>query len=81
MPAYTANTRHDVQSLLEDIGGSTARGYALDDEEVELGVSCIGALVRDATGAAVAGLSVSAGVRGVRRRTPGQPVQGVGVVS
>lgn len=60
LPAYTANTRSDMQALLEDVGVSTARGYALDDEEAELGVGCIGALVRDAAGAAVAGLSVSA---------------------
>jgi IclR family acetate operon transcriptional repressor len=60
LPAYTANTRGDTQGLLEDVGVSTARGYALDDEEAELGVGCIGALVRDASGAAVAGLSVSA---------------------
>jgi DNA-binding IclR family transcriptional regulator len=60
LTAYTTNTRHDLQTLLEDVGTSTARGYALDDEEAELGVGCIGALVRDASGAAVAGLSVSA---------------------
>lgn len=60
LPAYTPNTRADLQKLLEDVGASTARSYALDDEEAELGVGCIGALVRDATGNAVAGLSVSA---------------------
>ncbi len=60
LPAYTANTRHAVAALLQDIAASQARGYALDDEEAELGVGCIGALVRDATGTAVAGLSVSA---------------------
>jgi len=60
LPAYTAHTRHEVTALLADIGTSTARGYAFDDEEAELGVGCIGALVRDATGAALAGLSVSA---------------------
>jgi len=60
LPAYTSNTRHDIKTLLEDIGICSARGYALDDEEAELGVGCIGALIRDATGAAVAGLSVSA---------------------
>lgn len=66
LPAYTANTRHDVTALLQDIGASTARGFALDDEEAEPGVGCIGALIRDASGAAVAGLSVSAPIE--RRR-------------
>ncbi len=60
LQAYTANTRTDLQTLLEDVGACAARGYALDDEEAELGVGCIGALVRDASGSAVAGLSVSA---------------------
>ena len=60
LPAYTANTRYEVKTLLEDIGICSARGYALDDEEAELGVGCIGALIRDATGTAVAGLSVLA---------------------
>jgi len=35
-------------------------GFALDDEEAEIGVGCIGVLVRDSSGAVVAGLSVSA---------------------
>jgi DNA-binding IclR family transcriptional regulator len=60
LPAYTPNTRADLQALLEDVGICAARDYALDDEEAELGVGCIGALVRDASGTAVAGLSVSA---------------------
>ncbi len=60
LPAYTANTHGQVQRLLEDIGTCMARGYALDDEEAELGVGCLGALIRDANGAAVAGLSISA---------------------
>ena len=72
LPAYTANTRGDTQGLLEDVGVSTARGYALDDEEAELGVGCIGALVRDAGGAAVAGLSVSAPIE--RRRADWIPL-------
>ncbi|MBI3221511.1 MAG: IclR family transcriptional regulator, partial [Nitrosomonadales bacterium] len=60
LPAYTVNTRSNRKQLLEDIEASLARGYALDDEEAELGVGCIGVLVRDAGGAAVAGLSISA---------------------
>lgn len=72
LPAYTSNTRADLQSLLEDVGACAARGYALDDEEAELGVGCIGALVRDATSAAVAGLSVSAPIE--RRRPEWVPL-------
>lgn len=60
LPALTVNTRSQVEALLTDIHACRTRGYALDDEEAELGVGCIGALVRDATGAVVAGLSVSA---------------------
>jgi DNA-binding IclR family transcriptional regulator len=67
LPALTVNTRGSAQALLLDIEISQQRGYALDDEEAELGVGCIGVLVRDGTGAAVAGLSVSAPIE--RRRT------------
>lgn len=72
LPAYTANTRGTERSLLLDIDASMARGYALDDEEAELGVGCIGVLVRDAGGAAVAGLSVSAPME--RRRPEWVPL-------
>jgi DNA-binding IclR family transcriptional regulator len=64
LPAYTSNTRHDIKTLLEDIGVCSARGYALDDEEAELGVGCIGALIRDETGAQGFG---KIGVFGVRK--------------
>ena len=60
LPAYTQNTFTDLVSLKNEIEKSNARGYALDDEEAELGVGCIGVLVRDMKGVAVAGLSISA---------------------
>jgi DNA-binding IclR family transcriptional regulator len=60
LPQFTPKTRSNLTDLWRDIEGSLARGYALDDEEAELGVGCIGALVRDHTGTPVAGLSVSA---------------------
>lgn len=37
-----------------------ARGFARDNEELELGVKCIAASIRDDSGRIVAGLSVSA---------------------
>jgi DNA-binding IclR family transcriptional regulator len=60
LPRYTPRTRTDVDALWRDIEGALARGYGLDDEEAEAGVGCIGTLVRDHTGLAVAGISVSA---------------------
>lgn len=75
LPAYTPNTLADDAALRQAVALSHARGYALDDEEAELGVGCIGALIRDAGGQAVAGLSISAPME--RRRLEWAPwVQG-----
>jgi DNA-binding IclR family transcriptional regulator len=60
LPEYTEHTLVDPASLKLEIEESKARGYALDNEEAELGVGCIGVLVRDVNGNAVAGLSISA---------------------
>lgn len=60
LPAFTGNTLNSEGRLLQNINASLARGFALDDEEAEVGVGCIGALIRDAQGTPVAGLSVSA---------------------
>ncbi len=66
LPAYTINTHTKAAALLQDCIAAAKRGYALDNEEAELGVGCIGTLVRDASGHVVAGLSVSAPIE--RRR-------------
>jgi DNA-binding IclR family transcriptional regulator len=66
LPAYTVNTRTKITALLQDCIASAKRGYALDNEEAELGVGCIGTLIHDAGGHVVAGLSVSAPIE--RRR-------------
>ena len=60
LPEYTEYTLVDLDSLKREIEESKLKGYALDNEEAELGVGCIGVLVRDVTGNAVAGLSISA---------------------
>jgi DNA-binding IclR family transcriptional regulator len=59
LPAYTINTHTRITALLQDCITAVKRGYALDNEEAELGVGCIGTLVRDAGGNVVASLSVS----------------------
>jgi DNA-binding IclR family transcriptional regulator len=66
LPAYTKNTHTKIATLLQDSLASAQRGYSYDNEEAELGVGCIGTLVRDASGHVVAGLSVSAPIE--RRR-------------
>jgi DNA-binding IclR family transcriptional regulator len=58
--AHTKNTLTSVTALEKELDRVRKQGYALDNEEAELGVRCIGAAVRDDTGALVAGLSVSA---------------------
>lgn len=60
LPAYTRNTLNDPDRLIEAAHRAVADGYAYDNEEAELGVGCLGTVVRDATGAVVAGLSISA---------------------
>ena len=66
LPAYTRNTITRLPELLTECRESLARGYALDDEEAEMDVGCIGVLIHDGTGNVSAGLSVSAPI--ARRR-------------
>lgn len=66
LPAYTRNTISDLPRLVAECGASLTRGYALDDEEAEIDVGCIGVLLHDATGNVIGGLSVSAPIE--RRR-------------
>ncbi len=72
LPRYTRNTLTDVQTLTDTALVAAQRGYALDDEEAEPGVGCIGCLIRDAGGRVVAGLSVSAPIE--RRQTAWIPL-------
>jgi len=72
LPRYTRNTLTDAEALAHAAHAAARRGYALDDEEAELGVGCIGALIRDAAGQVVAGLSVSAPIE--RRQTAWIPL-------
>lgn len=60
LPAYTAHTLTRPADLLRAVRHAAAEGYAFDNEEAEEGVGCIGVLIRDARGAPVGGLSISA---------------------
>jgi DNA-binding IclR family transcriptional regulator len=57
---YTQHTHASQSGLLKAVHEAGARGVAFDDQEAELGVGCIGVLIRDSSGNVVAGLSISA---------------------
>jgi DNA-binding IclR family transcriptional regulator len=60
LPAYTRNTITGVERLISECGAALTQGYALDNQEAEMDVGCIGVLLTDATGRVAGGLSVSA---------------------
>ncbi|SEK16794.1 MULTISPECIES: IclR family transcriptional regulator [unclassified Variovorax] len=59
MPRYTGNTMVEPAVLLAQIEQTRARGWSVDNEENEAGIFCFGAVIRGATGAPVAAISVS----------------------
>lgn len=66
LPAYTRKTLSSLPRLLAECHAAAERGYALDNEEAEIDVGCIGVLLYDSSGSVTAGLSVSAPIE--RRR-------------
>lgn len=56
----TPNTITDLSALTEELERIAAQGFAIDNEENEMEIRCVGAVARDHTGAASAGVSVSA---------------------
>lgn len=56
----TRNSLIAVDTLERELTAVRRHGYARDNEELELGVRCIGAGIHDDTGRLVAGLSISA---------------------
>lgn len=55
----TKKTLMSEDALVRDLEKTRKRGYAVDDEEVEEGVRCVGAAILDNTGHPVAAVSVS----------------------
>ncbi len=59
LKVLTPNTITSKDELLLELEKIKQRGYALDDEECELGARCLSAGIKDYTGKYVAGISVS----------------------
>jgi IclR family transcriptional regulator, KDG regulon repressor len=56
----TVNTVKTLNQLLADLRMIRKRGYAVDNEEIEIGLRCVGAPIKDYTGAMVGAISVAA---------------------
>ncbi len=63
---FTPTTRTTPEAFLADVALARQRGWALDDEEHEPGIRCIGAPIRDFTGKTVAALSASGDLSVIR---------------
>jgi IclR family acetate operon transcriptional repressor len=59
LPAFTANTITDFAKLVEELRLVRRLGYAMDREEFQVGVCCVGAAIRSPTGTVLGSLSVS----------------------
>ena len=60
LAGHTKNSITELAKLERELSMVRTRGYARDNEELELGVRCLAAGIRDDTGRITAGLSVSA---------------------
>lgn len=55
----TPRTVTDPRRLIEELNAVRLSGYAIDDEECEIGARCVAAAVRNYSGRAVAAISIS----------------------
>jgi DNA-binding IclR family transcriptional regulator len=60
LEAHTEATITDPEDLLLELERVRAQGYAIDDEEISRGLTCIGAPIYDLNGDVVAALSLTA---------------------
>jgi DNA-binding IclR family transcriptional regulator len=58
LPSYTRNTITDLAQLEAELERIRIQGYAIDDEEYDEGLRCIGAGVRDHSGRVVSALGI-----------------------
>jgi len=59
LPASTPNTLTDARALRRELAAVRSRGYAIDDEESEVGLRSIAAPIRNDAGQVVASISIA----------------------
>lgn len=63
---YTDNTIDSYEGLKEELSRIRARGYAIDNQECELGIRCVSVPIRDYSGQVIGGISISGSVDRIR---------------
>jgi DNA-binding IclR family transcriptional regulator len=69
LPKRTENTITDLAKLKEHLEMVRRRGYAVDNEENEIGIRCIGAPIHDQRGEVIAAISISVPASRMNSRT------------
>src|SRR5258705_153274 len=65
---YTEHTITEGAALIEELATVRQKGYAIDDEEIEVGLRCVAAPIRDHTGQVTAAISVAAPVQRMTKK-------------
>ncbi len=60
LPKFTSHTITDLDDLQHELKKVKAQGFAVDDEECEVGVRCVAVPVRDLSRSVIASISLSA---------------------
>ena len=71
LPGFTAHTITDPAALKAELAHIRQRGYAIDAEEIVLGIMCVGMPIFDRAGRPVGAISIS----GPSHKEPGASVQ------
>jgi DNA-binding IclR family transcriptional regulator len=69
--SYTSNTLTDPNALRAELGRIRVRGYSIDDQEVVMGVFCVGVPIVDRLGRPVGAISIS----GPSPKAPGPAIE------
>ena len=56
---YTSNTIHSVEQLIQTLADIRAQGYAIDNEEIDLGVKCVAVPIHNHSHRTIASMSIS----------------------
>jgi IclR family acetate operon transcriptional repressor len=81
LPRFTPHTITDPALLGDELARTRRQGYAVDNEENEIGARCIGVPILDSEGFPMAGLSISGPRSRISDEAIGQMVEQLWIAS